>query len=286
MKTERSHNIRSQEGPRMRTRALSLTILLIMLSSSFAWAQSLSLDHVDGLNTTGGLEMSVPVTFYIRITGDDSNHGGITNGFEVSSSTGAEWGTTVVDTTGTLGKTQFDGGFFFSYFSADGMGADTVGFGAFKLFSTGLPAGFDDVAYTIQIGPIDVAFNGGQICLDSSYFPPSGLWKWAGPDVFPGWDGPHCYIVGEAVSNPEITCPGDTSIFLCDPGTVCFPFDTANADWVTASEPAYIDGNQVCLNLGYEDSADSTVITLVAGFGELRDSCTFSVSSWINLHPV
>ncbi|MDH4032906.1 MAG: hypothetical protein OEV80_03805, partial [candidate division Zixibacteria bacterium] len=270
----------------MKTRALLLAALMTLLSGGMAWGQSLSLDHVDGLNAGGGLEMGVPVTFYIRVTSDNDSHGGATNGFVVSSSTGAQWGGTVGDTTGTLGKAQFDGGFFISYFSADGMGEDTVGFGGFKFFSTGLPAGFDDVAYTIQIGPIDAAYNGGEICLDSAYYPPSGVWKWAGPDVFPGWDGPHCYTVGEAASNPEITCPGDTSVFLCDPGTVCFPFEVANADWVTASEPAYIENGQVCLDLGIEDSQATMEITLVAGSGEAVDSCTFSVTPHVNFHPL
>lgn len=270
----------------MKSRSLALAGLIVLSAAGLGWGQSVTLDHVDGLNGTGGLEMGVPVTFHIRLTGDASAHGGLSNGFVVSSPTGAQWGTMVGDTTGTLGKAQFDGGFFINHFSANGMDADTVGYGAFRLFGQGMPAGFDDVVFTIDIGPIDAAYNGGEICLDSAYYPPSGVWKWAGPDVWPAWDGPHCFTVGEAVSSPEITCPGDTSVLLCDPGTVCFPFEVVNAEWVTASDPAYIDGDQVCLPLTYEDSEVTTEITLVAGSGGMTDSCTFSVTSYINFHPL
>jgi hypothetical protein len=266
----------------MKSRALVLAGLITVLSYSFAAGQSLSLDHVDGLNATDGLQMGVPVTFYIRVTGDNDAHGGINHGFHVNSPSGAQWGSFVGDTTGTLGKAQFDGGFFISHFSADGVGADTVGIGAFRIFGPGFPAGFDDVAFTIQIGPIDVAYNGGEICLDSAYYPPSGVWKWAGPTVFPGWDGPHCYTIGEQVINPQITCPGDTAVFLCEPGSLCFPFDTADAEWVTAGEPAYIDGDQVCVPL----LADGDVeIELIAGAAEVADTCSFTVTTIINTPP-
>jgi len=266
----------------MKTRALILTGLITMLTGGMAGGQSLSLDHVDGLNAGGGLQMGGPVTFYIRVTGDNFAHGGVTNGFVVTSLTGATWTGLVGDTTGTLGKAQFDGGFFISHFSADGMGADTVGFGGFRLFQAGLPAGFDDVAYTIEIGPIDPAYNGGQICLDSAFYPPSGVWKWAGPDVYPAWDGPHCWIIGEAVVNPEIICPGDTNLFLCDPGAACFPFDTADAEWVTASAPAYIDGDQVCVPI---EQSDEYTVTLIAGAGEAADTCSFTVTASLNSPP-
>ena len=266
----------------MKSRALVLAGLITVLSYSFAVGQSLSLDHVDGLNATGGLQMGVPVTFYIRVTGDNDAHGGLTNGFQVYSPTGAQWGSFVGDTTGTLGKEQFDGGFFITHFSADGVGADTVGFGGFRLFGQGLPAGFDDTAFTIEIGPIDVAYNGGEICLDSAFYPPSGVWKWAGPDIIPGWDGPHCWTIGEQVTNPQITCPGDTPVFLCEPDTLCFPFDTTDAEWVTASEPAYIDGDMVCVPL----LADGDVeIELIAGAAEVADTCSFTVTTIINTPP-
>ena len=111
----------------------------------------------------------------------------------------------VPDTTGTLGLTQFDQ-FFFNLFSITGSGADTVGFGGFRMFKPGMAPDFDDVAYTLDVGPIDASQNGKTLCLDSSFYPPSGTWKWAGSvsDIFPAWDGPHCYTIGAPILPPEI----------------------------------------------------------------------------------
>ena len=52
--------------------------------------------------------------------------------------------------------------------NVDGIGADTVGFGGFRLFAPGIPVGDIPDAYNITIGPVDAAYNGGEICLDSS----------------------------------------------------------------------------------------------------------------------
>lgn len=175
--------------------AITLAAGLLLLSGESS-GQSVTIDHVDGLYGVSSSEIVAdgltPITFYIRITGDASAHGGIINGFRVYSDDGATWGTTTGDTLG-LGKAQFDGFFFINYFGVTGSGADTVGFGAFSFFGTGLPAGFDDIAYSIEIGPIDASNHNKTICLDSSYYPPSGVWIWAGPNVAPSWSGVRCF---------------------------------------------------------------------------------------------
>ena len=180
----------------MKLRFFVLLTIMVLGGYGMTSAQLISLDHTDGLFDADRLDTGVPVTFYIRITGDETTHGGIANGFRVYSPDGATWVGMAGDTTGTLGKAQFDGGFFIIPFSVTGSGADTIGFSGFRFFLPGLPAGFDDVAYTLDIGPLAEADNGKHICLDSAYFPPSGVWKWAGPDVYPAWDGPHCFTVG------------------------------------------------------------------------------------------
>jgi hypothetical protein len=113
------------------------------------------------------------------------------------------------------------------------------------------------------------------------------VWKWdGGGDIgirYPAWDGPHCFTVGEAVTNPEIICPGDTSLFLCDPGTICFPYEVANAEWVTANEPAYINGDQVCLPI---EQSGEYLITLIAGAGAVADTCSFTISAELNAAPI
>jgi hypothetical protein len=159
--------------------------------------QSLTLDHVDGLYAPDTIPVGQTVTFYLRITNNDSNHGGITNGFRIYSPDGAQWGTTVADTLPLNWSQWFSLVYSIARFSIDGQGADTVGFGGSynPLNSVGLPAGFDSVSYTITIGPIDPQYNGKTIVLDSSYYPPIGRWKWAGPDAFPSWDGPHTFTI-------------------------------------------------------------------------------------------
>lgn len=170
-----------------------IAILFLCQKSS---AQSVTLDHVDGLYAGNETEIiadgSSKIKFHIRFTNNNDSHGGIANGFRVYSDNGATWGTMVGDTVG-LGKALFDGGYFISPFSVDGSGADTIGFGAFRFFGPGLPGGYNDIAYTIEIGPINPIYHGRTICLDSAFYPPSGEWKWAGPDVYPIWDGPHCF---------------------------------------------------------------------------------------------
>ncbi len=180
----------------MKLRFFVLLTIMVLGGYGMTSAQSISLDHTDGLIDATHLDTGVPVTFYIRVTGDDTSHAGITNAFRVYSDDGATWDTTVGAWTGTLGPDQFDGGMFIKKFSITGSGADTVGFGAFRFFESGLVAGFDDVAITLDIGPIAQSEIGKTICLDSTFYPPSGVWKWAVRDVFPDWSGPHCFTVG------------------------------------------------------------------------------------------
>ena len=166
---------------------------LIALLAPTAFSQSVSLDHVDGLNGSGYLDVNTPIVFHIRMTSGAENYDGITNGFTVSSPD-ASWGTTVADTVYPM-KTIFDGIFSINTFSTDGLGADTVGFGGTKFFGLGMGPDFDEVTYTITIGPIAESESGKTITLDSAFYPPTGTWKWAGPVAFPSWDGPHVFTV-------------------------------------------------------------------------------------------
>ncbi len=182
----------------VKTLIRTLAVLLLLVSSLMS--QSITLDHVDGMIDSSTLGIDRLITFHLRITNPtETNFDGITNGFRIYSPDGATWTTSKLDTTGTLGKTQFDGGIFLPTFGVDGQGADTLALGALRFFSTGMPAGFDDIVLTLDIGPISPEHFGRTICLDSSYYPPSGVWKWAatgGFNVYPAWDGPHCYLIG------------------------------------------------------------------------------------------
>ncbi len=172
-------------------------VIIVALAGSGA-AQGLRLDHVDGLYAPDTIPVGGQVTFYIRITGSPTTtYHGIINGFRIYSPDGAQWGSTVADTLPLNWLQWFGLIFSVNRFSLDGVGADTVGFGGSynPLNSAGLPIGFDSVTYKITIGPIDPQYNGKTIVLDSSYYPPIGRWKWAGPDAFPSWDGAYVYTI-------------------------------------------------------------------------------------------
>lgn len=178
-----------------------------MLCSSGAAADfAISLDSVVGLYDPNTLNTDQQITFYIRLTNDGAYAmKGITNGLHVYSPNGATWDTTVGDNDlGTIGSNEFDLLWTINRFGLTGSGADTLGFGGIRGASgTGLPAGFDDTAYTITIGPILAQDHGKTVCLDSAFYPPSGPWLWAGGTVdsvlvgdrLPAWDGPHCFTV-------------------------------------------------------------------------------------------
>lgn len=161
--------------------------------------EQMTLDHVDGLSTDGNVQTGVPITFYIRLNNNtDDTISGFSLGFRVYSPDGAHWATTVGDTTGALGPAQFDVGVFFNPFSITGSGADTIGFGGFRILADGAPPGFDDNVFTIQVGPISESYHGKMICLDSCWYPPSNRWMWSltgTKTIYPDWDGARCFRI-------------------------------------------------------------------------------------------
>jgi hypothetical protein len=160
--------------------------------------KSITLDHVDGL-VGGYIPLGQEVTFHIRFSNSTGKSiAGIANGLRVYSPNGARWTTTVGDSTGAITAQMLETQYI-NQFSITGSGADTIGFAAFLFQSDGIPDGFDEICYEITIGPIESA-TGRSICLDSSFYKPSGVWLWSGSDLpkfFPGWDGPHCYTIGD-----------------------------------------------------------------------------------------
>ncbi|MDH3889677.1 MAG: hypothetical protein OEV49_01220 [candidate division Zixibacteria bacterium] len=161
--------------------------------------RSITLDHVDGSPAAGKISVGTSVVFYLRLKNASGFVAkGITNGWRIYSTDNATWTTTSIDTTGALTKDDYDLIFTSNSFSISGSGSDTVAYGGASMSGPGMVDGFDDVAYAITIGPIDASQAGKHICLDSSFYPPSGTWMWsfgsAGAEP-PGWDGPHCFEV-------------------------------------------------------------------------------------------
>ena len=170
----------------------------LLLVSPMALGQSgMTLDHVDGLSG-GKLSVGADLAFYLRLT---NNTGfdilGATNGFRIYSPDGAEWQPLTADTAAIGWGEIFDGGVFFTSRSASGSGADTIGFGGFRIDQPGIPNGFDDVVYVLKT-KVTSEFNGQTLCIDSCYYPPTGFWFWSHAsdgNTVPAWDGPQCFEI-------------------------------------------------------------------------------------------
>ena len=200
----------------MKKMLIYLTAFIVLLLVGNVFGQSLSLESTSGLHGPDTVLINQEITFDIRVTSDGDNHAGITNGFRVYSPDGAEWTTIVGDTISLGWDTYFDLTYSINHEGVTGNGADTVGFGGAALFGTGIPANFSEVSYQITIGPIDAQYHKDQICLDSSFYPPTGVWKWAGPVVFPDWDGPHCFTIFDP------NAPTDPSNIVLSPDSLHF----------------------------------------------------------------
>ncbi len=224
----------------MKAKFITMVLAIFVMSFGISFGQSLSLENVSGGMWHGqpdSMMAGSTYVFNIRVTSDASKHTGITNGFRVFSDDGATWTTTVGETTAIFPASNFDLLFSINPFSISGGGvytvvdtvividtvdtiidttivsvdttsvdspADTIGFGGSGLFGDGLPAGYDEVSYTVTIGPIPAgaAHHGQTICFDSSFYNPTGAWKWAGAVVIPSWDNveAYCYTVVDELS--------------------------------------------------------------------------------------
>ncbi|MDF1545838.1 MAG: Ig-like domain-containing protein, partial [bacterium] len=189
----------------MRNRScLTILSLLVLVLFSMPVQAGMYLDHVVGATAADTLPTGSVITFHVGMLVDIAgNITGYTNGFHVYSSTGADWSTSTGAYTGAITSAMVEQSFV-NPFSITGTGADTIGFGGFRLFAPGIPVGFNEVVSTIEIGPITAGSHCGEICLDSAYYPPAGIWKWSttAGDVFPTWDGPHCYTVFDPAQGP------------------------------------------------------------------------------------
>ncbi|MBD3332213.1 PKD domain-containing protein, partial [candidate division GN15 bacterium] len=189
----------------MKVMGLSL-LILILVAPLAGYCASISLDDVDGgpWLASDTISAETEIVFYLRVTNTTEDQiTGLSNGFRVYSPDGAVWDTTIGDTIGDIGGAMYDGIFTINGFGIDGVGADTLGFGGFSIGHSGIEPGFDQVEYTITIGPIANEDAGLTVCIDSTFYPPTNIWLWssyAGINAYyPDWDGPHCFTVVEFV---------------------------------------------------------------------------------------
>ncbi len=173
-------------------------------STKEAAPAAIKIISIDGLDGESAIVTGQPVIFRFGIANNTGKAiAGFSHGFKVYSPDGAKWGTTGADTTGALGKEIMDGGVFFNGFSLSGSGADTIGVGAFRIMKDGIPSGWSNEAFAMQIGPLTEQQLGKTICIDSTFFPPGGAWLWSMEgqgQVRPKWDGPYCFTIKKAAS--------------------------------------------------------------------------------------
>jgi len=163
---------------------------------------SVSIDHVDGQLGPDTILCNHQLKFYLRLhNGCSQPFFGLSNGFRIYSTTGAMWDTARIESVVDLGFPYLDMTGTRS-FGANGAGCDTLGIYAYKLANQGLPSGFDTITHIVTIGPIDSAYSGGTICIDSSWYPPANEWMWSRchwfgdfPFTYPSWSGPYCYTI-------------------------------------------------------------------------------------------
>lgn len=196
---------------------ITIGCLLTFASNSLADPEgSVSLDTVIGQTGIDSIGVgTVRFEFRVTLSVTSDTVSGFTNGFKVYSPDGATWGVPVGDTISGIGD-AFSYVVAIQYFSADGSGADTIGFGGSGPSGTGWPPGYDDVPFSITIHP-DIADTGKTICLDSTWFPPGGDWLWASSSgsAEPDWSGPHCFTIygggedsdGDGIGDELDNCP-------------------------------------------------------------------------------
>ncbi len=207
-----------------------LLISFIFIISSLVYGNSITLDYVEGAWDDGGTLKLIPgcdITFYLNYDNSDGPlQGGMTNGYKI-------WtvgGTPFKPVTGEFNtfdhpwETYFDKPTVF-HWSCDGIGADTIGFGGVVVFTgTGLPVDIYYDAIIIRTG--DVQF-GETLCIDSTWYPSSGSWKWA-PGGVPDWGGPYCYqSVSTGHLPPQFTNFPDDTLIIPGCGMGYYDFDGA-----------------------------------------------------------
>lgn len=213
-------------------RLISLSVLFVVLVfaiSQVSYASSISIDHVTNVWSDGTTTYITPneeITFYIRyINNSGMDMQGMANGFRVWT-TG---GTPFTPLNGEIVHTElfslFDLGFGGNVFSADGIGADTLGIGGIASTGTGLYDGFNEIVLKLITGGVQA---GETLCIDSSYYPLTGDWLWATSTfdmIFPTWSGQQCfYAECPTCIGPDFTNCVDT-LRNTDCSTISYQFE-------------------------------------------------------------
>ncbi len=199
----------------MKIKKLIILILSVLFSFSIASAQNfVNLDAVTaGLHNTDTLNIDTVISFSFRLQSASVDPiTGFTNGFRIYSPQGATWTTTTGAHSGaiTVGVDSMMSSLFVNLNGVTGADSDTIGFGGFVIFETGILDGFNDTVWNINIGPLLAADHGKTICIDSAFYRPANSWLWPTDNdvLVPAWDGPHCFVIYDSLgtdpNNPPV----------------------------------------------------------------------------------
>ena len=188
----------------MKCKQLILIVALVLGSFSLASGQNVWVDmnEVQGLTEEGLLpaEGTTNLIIPVHFTNNSEARSCISNGFVFTSDNvtfGAVDGYWNDSYPWDLDRAMqlmifppfFDVGLFTNYFE------DGVGMAGLSNSGSGLPAGFDDIAFSITVA--DVSGGCGEVLtMDSSFWMPANVWLWCGePTLYPPWGGPYEFEV-------------------------------------------------------------------------------------------
>ncbi|KAA3633617.1 MAG: hypothetical protein DWP97_08750 [Calditrichaeota bacterium] len=181
-------------------------VAIVCMSSLTGYAQfGYTIDHVDGAYGND-VKPGQPITMHLRLQNYSSERlACITTGFRFYLSNNGElpdgeFQVINYDESLVNWLLKFDLIYAINTYSFDGIGADTLGIGGVYLTwndDRGFDIGYDDVVMTFTT-QVDASFAGDSLCIDSSYYPPTGIWLWQMKETGltpPDWSGPHCYEI-------------------------------------------------------------------------------------------
>ncbi|MEW5995645.1 MAG: hypothetical protein AB1744_14800, partial [Candidatus Zixiibacteriota bacterium] len=300
----------------MKRNSFLLTFAALMVFSfGLAYGQP-GVAHVDAVITSGlyagdTVAMNATVSWELQYTNNTgAKIAGATNGFQVWTTSGANFDPITYDTLpnawGVGWKAGFDLVVGINSFSVDGLGRDTVGFGGAALAGPGIPNGTNNSpsAWIATVPRLD----GDTLCIDTSFYPPGGAWLWSPqglPAIQPSHNLPLCYTVYLVPNQPPVfdNCVaalshdhcvvatydydahdqdtiGGLTIFtqLAGPGSTA-----ANGVWSYAPSLADVGVDkdvviEVCDGAGACDTCTTTMSFTNVGVGSFTDGCGDSLN--------
>ncbi len=180
--------------------ATALICVIFVPTQTFAQA-SITIDHVDGL-ILGKAQPDVPLKLHLRFTNNTGiSVPGQSNGFRVYLSNNGELASGTFEPpyfSDLLSEVinLFDLVFQANGLSVDGVGSDILTISGTQLSNGGWPDGYDKIIVNITTSVFS-EHAGDSLCVDSTFFPPVGVWQWAVPggSLIPDWGGPYCYEI-------------------------------------------------------------------------------------------